>query len=132
VIDPHLKVLVVDPLRTATRSVADQLREIGFLYVDQAHNGIVARERLKHDHYGLVLSEWEIDTISGLDLLKIVRADPRTKGLPFLLMTDLVQVDRVIVARQAGVSGYLVKPFSEALLKQKLMTILSGEDGVRL
>lgn len=131
-IDPHLKVLVVDPLRTATRSVADQLREIGFLYVDQAHNGIVARERLKHDHYGLVLSEWEIDTISGLDLLKIVRADPRTKGLPFLLMTDLVQVDRVIVARQAGVSGYLVKPFSEALLKQKLMTILSGEDGVRL
>ena len=128
-IESHLKVLVVDPLRTATRSVADQLREIGFLYVDQAHNGIVARERLKHDHYGLVLAEWEIDTISGLDLLKIVRAEPRTKTLPFLLMTDLVLVDRVIVARQAGVSGYLVKPFSEALLKQKLITILSGEDG---
>lgn len=123
-IELGLKVLIVDPMATTTRSVADQFREVGFRQVDQVHNGQSAQEYLVRDDYGLVLAEWELGRVSGLDLLKSVRSNPRTKNLPFMLMTAEVDVDRVIAARQAGVSGYLVKPFSEKLLKQKLIALI--------
>ena len=101
-----------------------RLREVGFSQIDHAHDGQVALDRITHGDYGLVVSDWALKSVNGLELLKAVRADPRTRSLPFVLMTDQIEIDMVIAARQAGVSGYLVKPFSEDLLKQKLTTIL--------
>ena len=125
-IGTDLKVLVVDQMATAVHSVSERLREVGFSQIDQAHDGQVALDWIAQGDYGLVVSEWELRRLTGLDLLKAVRSDPRTRDLPFVLMTDAVQVDKVIAARHAGVSGYLVKPFSESLLKQKLDGILDA------
>ena len=125
-IKPDCKVLVVDQMATSRHAICQRLREMGFIEIDQVHNDSQALELIQGGRYGLVLSEWELSALTGLELLKAVRADPQTRNLPFVLMTDQVQVDKVIAARQAGVSGYLVKPFSIQVLKQKLTGVFDG------
>lgn len=125
-IKPDCKVLVVDQMATSRHSVCQSLREIGFLEIDQTHDASLALDLIHQDRYDLVLSDWDLAALTGLDLLKAVRANPETRSLPFVLMTQQVQVDKVIAARQAGVSGYLVKPFSISVLKQKLVGVFEG------
>lgn len=124
-INRDVKILVIDPMATVTRLVASQLRSFGFNSIDQLHNASEAQGYVERGHYDLVLSEWDLGQVSGLELLKSVRANPLTKSLPFLLMTAEIEVDRVIEARQAGVSGYLVKPFSDNLLNQRITSVLA-------
>ncbi len=123
-VDRGMRVLVVDEMTTMARSIARLLGELGFVNIDEIHDCRDAMRLLAVRRYGLVLSDWEMSPVTGFELLRTVRADPAMKSLPFILVTSEVRVEKVIAARQAGVSGYLVKPFSDALLKQKLVGIL--------
>ena len=122
VVDKTMNVLVVDDYKTMTRIVRNLMEQLGFHNVDEALNGPDALIQAKD--YGLVLSDWNMQPMSGFELLKRVRAEPRTQNLPFVMVTAEAKVDNVVAARQAGVNNYIIKPFTLAVLKQKLSTVL--------
>ena len=123
-VDRTMNVLVVDDYKTMTRIVRSLMEQLGFHNVDEALNGPDALALIQKKDYGLVLSDWNMQPMSGFELLKKVRAEPRTKDLPFVMVTAEAKVDNVVAARQAGVNNYIIKPFTLAVLKQKLSTVL--------
>ena len=124
VVDKTMNVLVVDDYKTMTRIVRNLMEQLGFHNVDEALNGPDALALIQAKDYGLVLSDWNMQPMSGFELLKRVRAEPRTQTLPFVMVTAEAKVDNVVAARQAGVNNYIIKPFTLAVLKQKLSTVL--------
>ena len=122
--DKSMNVLVVDDYKSMVRIVRGMLNQLGFVNVDDAPDGAAAMALLKEKDYGLVLSDWNMQPVTGLELLKQVRAEERTKKTPFVMVTAEAKVDNVIAARQAGVNNYVIKPFTLAVLKQKLTTVL--------
>jgi len=120
-----MPVLLVDDQGTMRSIVRRQLRQLGFLDIDEANNGTEALAKLCKRRYGLIFSDWHMEEISGLDLLKAVRRDPRQQHIPFIMVTGEFRTDNVIAAKKAGVSGYLVKPFDPLKLKAKIETILA-------
>lgn len=102
------------------RIVRNLLKQIGFENVDDASNGEQALEKIKSKTYGLIFSDWNMEPMSGIDLLHKVRADPATAQIPFIMVTSESKTDNVMAARRAGVSSYLVKPFNAAQLKAKI------------
>ena len=124
VVDKTMNVLVVDDYKTMTRIVRNLMEQLGFHNVDEALNGPDALALIQAKDYGLVLSDWNMQPMSGFELLKRVRAEPRTQNLPFVMVTAEAKVDNVVAARQAGVNNYIIKPFTLAVLKQKLSTVL--------
>jgi len=122
-VDKSMNVLVVDDYKTMIRIMRGLLDQLGFKNVDDAIDGTTALEMLKHKDYGLILSDWNMQPMTGYDLLKAVRAEPRTKNTPFVMVTAEAKTENVIAARQAGVNNYIIKPFNLAVLKQKLTTV---------
>jgi len=122
--DKSMNVLVVDDYKSMVRIVRGMLNQLGFVNVDDAPDGAAAMALLKEKNYGLVLSDWNMQPVTGLELLKQVRAEEKTKGTPFVMVTAEAKVENVIAARQAGVNNYVIKPFTLAVLKQKLTSVI--------
>lgn len=124
-IDTSIKVLVVDDMSTMRRIVKNVLRQIGFSDIVEAENGQDALTKLKAGGFGLVVSDWNMPIMQGIDLLRAIRADANLKTLPFLMVTAEAQKENLIEAVQAGVSNYVVKPFTAEVLQGKLEKIFS-------
>jgi len=122
--DKSMNVLVVDDYKSMVRIVRGMLNQLGFVNIDDAPDGAAAMALLKEKTYGLVLSDWNMQPVTGLELLKQVRAEERTKKTPFVMVTAEAKVENVIAARQAGVNNYVIKPFTLAVLKQKLTSVV--------
>lgn len=122
--DKSIHVLVVDDYKSMTRIIRGMLNQLGFYNVDDASDGNTALDLLQTRSYGLVLSDWNMQPMSGLELLKRVRALPKTRNLPFVMVTAEAKAENVVAARQAGVNNYVIKPFTVQVLKQKLSTVL--------
>ena len=123
-VDKTMNVLVVDDYKSMIRIVRGLLNQLGFQNVDEALDGPTALALIRSKTYGLVLSDWNMQPMSGLELLKEVRAEERTKTLPFVMVTAEAKAENVVAARQAGVNNYVIKPFTLAVLKQKLTAVL--------
>ena len=115
-----LKFLVVDDFSTMRRIMRNLLKELGFTNVDEAEDGAVALGKLREGNFEFVVSDWNMPNMDGLTLLQNVRADPKLKTLPFLMITAEAKKENIIAAAQAGASGYIVKPFTAATLQEKL------------
>lgn len=123
-VDKSMNVLVVDDYKTMIRIVRSLLQQLGFSNIDDAADGATAFSMMKAKPYGLVLSDWNMQPMTGLELLKAVRADERTRSIPFIMVTAETKTENVVAARQAGVNNYVIKPFTLAVLKQKLTAVL--------
>lgn len=121
--DLNMKVLVVDDFATMRRIVKNVLKQIGFTEIVEADDGSTALEVLQQTKIDLIVSDWNMPKVTGLDLLKTVRSDESLKATPFLMVTAEAQKDNVVQAVQAGVSNYVVKPFTPEALKEKLERI---------
>lgn len=125
-IDTSLKVLVVDDMSTMRRIIKNVLKQIGFSDLVEAENGQDALAKLKAGDIGFIVSDWNMPVMQGIDLLRAVRADAELKHLPFLMVTAEAQKDNIIQAVQAGVSNYVVKPFTAEALQAKLEKIFAN------
>ena len=127
--DPSMPVLVVDDYSTMVRIIRNLLRQLGFADVDEANDGATALAKMHARRYGLVISDWNMEPMSGFDLLQQVRSDPELNATPFIMVTAESKTDNVIAARRAGVNSYIVKPFNAQTLKAKIEGVFSTEDG---
>ena len=118
--DKNMKFLVVDDFSTMRRIVRNLLKELGFTNVDEAEDGVVALSKLKGGNFEFVVSDWNMPNMTGIELLKAIRADATLKHLPVLMVTAEAKKENIIEAAQAGASGYVVKPFTAATLEEKL------------
>jgi two-component system chemotaxis response regulator CheY len=123
-VDKAMSILVVDDYQTMIRIVTNLLKQLGFNNVDFATDGSAALEKLRAGKYGLVISDWNMEPMTGLQLLKEVRADERLKDLPFIMVTAESKTENVIAAKQAGVNNYIVKPFNADTLKKKMSSVI--------
>ncbi len=121
--DPGMKVLVVDDFAAMRRILKNVFGQIGLSNIIEADDGTTALKMLKNNKVDLIVSDWNMPKMSGLDLLKIVRSNESTKDTPFLMVTASSQKDDVLEAIQAGVSNYIVKPFTADTVKEKLTLI---------
>jgi len=124
VVDMNMPILIVDDYRTMLRIVRNLLVKLGFSDIDEAADGSQALAMMKSREYGLVISDWNMQPMTGFELLKTVRADDGLKETPFIMVTAESKVENVVAARQAGVNNYIITPFSAAVLKAKLKTVL--------
>ena len=122
-LDPKMSVLVVDDYSSMVRIIRNLLRQLGFADVDDASDGESALERMRTKRYGLVISDWNMEPMTGYDLLRRVRANPDLQATPFIMVTAESKTDNVIAAKKAGVSNYIVKPFNAATLKTKMEAV---------
>jgi two-component system chemotaxis response regulator CheY len=120
-----MPVLVVDDYTTMIRIIRNLLRQLGFENIDDASDGSAALEKMRARHYGLVISDWNMEPMTGYDLLKEVRADPQLAQTPFIMVTAESKTENVIAAKKAGVSNYIVKPFNAQTLKTKIDAVFS-------
>jgi two-component system chemotaxis response regulator CheY len=125
-VDMSMPILIVDDYKTMLRIIRNLLKQLGFTNVDEATDGSAALQKLRDKEYSLVISDWNMEPMSGMQLLTEVRADTKLKELPFIMITAESKTENVIAAKQAGVSNYIVKPFNAATLKTKLATVLGN------
>jgi two-component system chemotaxis response regulator CheY len=125
-VNMNMPILIVDDYKTMLRIIRNLLTQIGFDNVEEASDGATALAKLHERPFGLVISDWNMEPMSGIDLLREVRADDALKSLPFIMVTAESKSHHVVDAREAGVSNYIVKPFNAATLKRKLATVLGG------
>ncbi|MEQ9329442.1 MAG: response regulator [Rhodospirillales bacterium] len=123
-VDMNMNILIVDDYKTMLRIMRNLLKQLNFNNVDEASDGAMALEKLRSKNYGLVISDWNMEPMTGLQLLKEVRADDRLKSMPFIMVTAESKSENVIAAKQAGVSNYIVKPFNADTLKTKMSSVL--------
>lgn len=123
-LDQSMKVLVIDDFPTMRRIIKNLLKEIGYEDVDEAEDGDVALDKLKGGGFDFVVSDWNMPNMTGLDLLKAVRAEASIKDIPFLMVTAEAAKENIVLAVEAGVNNYIVKPFTAAVLKEKIGKIL--------
>jgi two-component system chemotaxis response regulator CheY len=121
--DPNMKIMVVDDMSTMRRIVRNVLKQLGFTNVEEAENGKEALEKLKGEPYGFVVSDWNMPVMTGIDMLRAIRADEALKQIPVLMVTAEAQKENIIEAVQAGVSNYIVKPFTAEALQDKMAKI---------
>ena len=122
-LDPALPILVVDDYQTMVRIIRNLLKQLGFGDVDDAPDGTAAIAKLRQKRYGLVISDWNMEPMTGFELLKTVRADEGLRDTPFIMVTAESKTDNVIAAKKAGVSNYIVKPFNAQTLKAKIEAV---------
>ena len=120
------KFLVVDDFSTMRRIVRNLLKELGFVHVQEAEDGVEALKKLRSDVFDFVVTDWNMPNMSGIDLIRAIRADARLKALPVLMVTAEAKRENIIEAAQAGASGYVVKPFTAATLDEKLKKIFQN------
>ncbi len=125
-LDLNMPILVVDDYATMVKIIRNLLTQIGFTNIDDAHNGSAALAKIKAKTYGLVLSDWNMDEMTGIELLAQVRADPANAKLPFIMVTAESKADNIVMARQYGVDNYLVKPFTKEALAAKIKQIFAS------
>jgi two-component system, chemotaxis family, chemotaxis protein CheY len=121
-----VKVLVVDDFESMRRIVKQVLQDIGFKDVTLADDGATALPLLKKGDFGFLITDWNMPIMEGIDLVKAVRADPRLRGLPILMVTAEAKREQIIQAAQAGVNDYIVKPFTPDTLKMKIEKVFKG------
>lgn len=119
-ISPSTPILVVDDYQTMIRIIRNLLKQLGFEDVDDATDGTQALEKLRKRKYGLIISDWNMEPMTGYELLKVVRADDSLRETPFIMITAESKTDNVVAAKKAGVSSYIVKPFNAQTLKSKI------------
>lgn len=124
-INKKMPVLIVDDYKTMLRIIKNLLNQLGFENVDEATDGLSAFKKAKEKAYGLVISDWNMEPVSGYEFLKMVRSDAELKSLPFIMVTAESKTDNVIAAKQAGVNNYIVKPFTGVTLKQKIESVFN-------
>ena len=122
-LDPSMPVLVVDDYKTMIRIIRNLLKQLGFAHVDEASDGTAALSMMREKDYGLIISDWNMEPMTGYELLREVRADDRLSRTPFIMVTAESKTDNVIAAKKAGVNNYIVKPFNAATLKSKIDAI---------
>lgn len=123
-VDKAMNILIVDDYKTMLKIVGNLLRQLGFTNIDEATDGGMALEMFGHKNYGLIVSDWNMEPMSGLDLLKQIRAGANNNKVPFIMVTAESKTENVIIAKQAGVNNYIVKPFNAETLKTKLTSVL--------
>jgi len=125
-VDMNMNVLIVDDYNTMLRIIKNLLKQLGFKNIDEATDGAMAYEKLKSKDYGLVISDWNMEPITGIEFLKRVRGDDGTKyqKTPFIMVTAESKTENVIAAKQAGVDNYIVMPFNAETLKQKIVSVI--------
>ena len=123
-VDMNMSVLIVDDYKTMLRIIRNLLKQLGFNAVDEAADGSAALSKMRSKKYGLVISDWNMEPMTGYQLLKEVRADDTLKSTPFIMITAESKTDNVIAAKKAGVNNYIVKPFNAVTLKTKISTVL--------
>ncbi len=120
------KILVVDDFATMRRIIRNLLQDLGFSNISEADDGNTALPMLRNGNFELLITDWNMPGMPGLDLLKAVRADPRLAKLPVLMLTAEAKREQIVEAAQAGVNGYVIKPFTAETLKAKLDKILAA------
>jgi two-component system chemotaxis response regulator CheY len=119
-----MAILVVDDYKTMLRIIRNLLKQLDFNNVDEATDGSEALKKLRDKDYGLVISDWNMEPMTGLQLVREVRSDKKLKKLPFIMVTAESKTENVVAAKEAGVSNYLVKPFNAETLKQEIASVL--------
>jgi two-component system chemotaxis response regulator CheY len=125
-VDKSTPILVVDDYKTMVRIVRNLLHQLGFRDVDEANDGASALAKLRARRFSLVISDWAMEPMSGLELLEAMRADPELKTLPFIMITAENRSDRIARAEQAGADGYIVKPFNAEALRDRIARVMGG------
>lgn len=116
----NMKILVVDDFSTMRRIIRNLLRDLGFTNIQEADDGSTALPMLKNGDFDFVVTDWNMPGMQGIDLLRNIRSDDQLKHLPVLMVTAEAKREQIVAAAQAGVNGYIVKPFTAATLKEKL------------
>jgi len=125
-VDMNMNVLIVDDYKTMLRIIENLLKQLGFKNIHQATDGAMALQQLREKHMGLIISDWNMQPMTGLQLLKEVRADAALKPTPFIMITAESKTENVVAAKEAGVNNYIVKPFNAETLKQKISAVLGA------
>lgn len=131
IIDKNINILVVDDFSTMIRIVTNLLRELGFVNIDDANDGSKAWPMIQTGKYDFIVSDWNMPEMTGIELLRKVRGDENFKDLPFMLITAEQKRSQILDAAQAGVDGYIVKPFTAATLKEKIDKIAERKNLVK-
>lgn len=124
--DKATNILIVDDYKTMLRIIRNLLRQLDFNNVEEATDGAEALAKLRGGQFGLVISDWNMAPMTGLQLLQEVRADGRLKALPFIMITAESKTENVVAAKAAGVSNYIVKPFNAETLKEKIEKVMGN------
>ncbi|MGH1472209.1 MAG: chemotaxis response regulator CheY [Cellvibrionaceae bacterium] len=127
--DTSMKILIVDDFSTMRRIIKNLLRDLGFENTDEADDGTTALPMLKEGNYDFLVTDWNMPGMSGIDLLKAIRSDESLSSLPALMVTAEAKREQIIEAAQAGVNGYVVKPFTAQILKEKIDKIFERVEG---
>ena len=122
-VDLSMPVLIVDDYNTMVRIIRNLLRQLGFEHIDDATDGTMALAKMETRRYGLVISDWNMEPMTGYALLQHVRANPQIAETPFIMVTAESKTENVIAAKKAGVSNYIVKPFNAQTLKSKIDSV---------
>lgn len=122
----NLNVLVVDDYKTMVRIVRNLLEQLGFRNIDEASDGVAAWEMIGRKSYDLVISDWNMQPMTGIELLRKVRGNPNSARIPFIMITAEAKPENVAEARQAGANNYIIKPFTAPVLKQKLQSVIGA------
>jgi len=128
-LDKNMKILIVDDFSTMRRIIKNLLRDLGFTNTQEADDGLTALPMLKSGDFDFLVTDWNMPGMTGIDLLKAVRADDKLSATPVLMVTAEAKRDQIIEAAQAGVNGYVVKPFTAQALKEKIDKIFIRVDG---
>jgi two-component system chemotaxis response regulator CheY len=126
-VDLSMPILVVDDYNTMIRIICNLLKQLGYQNIDNANEGATALAKLRAGRFGLVISDWNMEPMSGYDLLKEVRADAKLGKTPFIMITAESKTENVIAAKRAGVSNYIVKPFNAQTLQAKIAAVFAEE-----
>ena len=125
-VDLNMPILVVDDYKTMLRIIGNLLKQIGFQQIDETTDGATALAKLRDKDYGLIISDWNMEPMTGLQLLKEVRADNRLSKTPFIMITAESKTENVVAAKAAGVTNHIVKPFNAETLKQKIGAVFGS------
>ncbi len=123
-VEMGMNILIVDDYKTMLRIIRNLLNQLGFQNVEEATDGGAALQKLRERNFGLVIYDWNMEPMTGLQLLKEVRADIKLKSTPFIMVTAESKTENVVAAKEAGVNNYIVKPFNAATLKTKLVSVI--------
>ena len=123
-VDKNMTILIVDDYKTMLRIIRNLLNQLNFGNVEEASDGNTALQKMRSNSVNLVISDWNMEPMTGLQLLREVRADAKLKDTPFIMITAESKTENVVAAKEAGVSNYIVKPFNAETLKTKLVSVL--------
>ncbi len=119
----NARILIVDDYITMLRITSNLLKQLGFANIDEATDGETALIKLNQQRFDLIISDWNMEPMSGLELLVAIRSNAELMSIPFIMVTAESKTENVIAAKQAGVTNYIVKPFNTAILKSKLISV---------